>query len=50
MTNGILVFEGMTVGILPGDLTISLEADRLAASGNYAAFFHGSCVKGKRPM
>lgn len=25
MTNGILVFEGMTVGFLPGDLTISLE-------------------------
>jgi hypothetical protein len=25
MSNGILVFEGMTVGILPGDLTISLE-------------------------
>jgi hypothetical protein len=28
MTNGILVFEGMTVGILPGDLTISFEECR----------------------
>ena len=25
MTNGVLVFEGMTVGILPGDLKISLD-------------------------
>jgi hypothetical protein len=25
MTSGVLVFEGMTVGILPGDLKISLD-------------------------
>ena len=25
MTNGILVFEGMTVGIVPGDLTVGLD-------------------------
>lgn len=25
MTNGVLVFEGMTVGFLPGDLTISID-------------------------
>jgi hypothetical protein len=32
VTNGILVFDGMTVGILPGDLTISFEESGSANS------------------
>jgi len=38
MTNGILVFEGMTVGILPGDLTISFEESGSALDLNRSDF------------